>query len=101
MERDFYKSRLNAAGISVLVPDEAGRRYVHDAIYNELVLERFLPETRARFLEIVGGLREEGAQGVVLGCTEIPLLLKQGDCDLPLFDTLAVHARAGVDFLIA
>jgi len=100
MERDFYKSRLNAAGIAVLVPDQTGRQYVHDAIYNGLVLGRFLPETRARFVEIIRCLREEGAQGVVLGCTEIPLLLREADCDVPLFDTLAIHARAGVNFLI-
>jgi len=101
MERDFYKSRLNSAGIAVLVPDEAGRRFVHDAIFNELVLGRFLPETRAAFLEIIGRLHKEGAQGVVLGCTELPLLLQQEHCALPLFDTLAIHAKAGVDFLIA
>jgi len=100
MERDFYKRRLDAAGIAVLVPDQTGRQYVHDAIHNELVLGRFLPDTRARFVEIIRCLREEGAQGVVLGCTEIPLLLREADCDVPLFDTLAIHARAGVNFLI-
>ncbi len=100
MERDFYRKRLEAMGIEVLVPDEDGRRFVNRAIYEELVLANFRSETKATFLEIVRALRERGAQGIVLGCTEIPLLLKQDDCDLPLFDTLGIHARAGVDFML-
>jgi aspartate racemase len=100
MERDFYRARFDAMGIETLVPDEAGRQFVNRAIYGELVLDRFLPETRSAFLEIIAGLRARGAQGVVLGCTEIPLLITQEDCALPLFDTLTIHAKAGVDFLL-
>jgi aspartate racemase len=101
MERDFYRNRVEAMGIEVLVPDQPGRRFVHCAIYGELLLGRFRPETRAAFVNIVHQLHARGAEAVVLGCTEIPLLLKQEDCDVPLFDTLAIHAKAGVDFLLA
>ncbi len=101
MERDFYRGRLAAMGIDVLVPDEPARQFVNHAIYEELVLDRFLPETRSAFLDIIDDLRARGAQGVVLGCTEIPLLIKQEDCELPLFDTLAIHVSAAVDFALA
>jgi aspartate racemase len=100
MERDFYRSRFAAMGIEMIVPDEAGRQFVNRAIYDELVRDRLLPETRAAFLEVIAGLRARGAEGVVLGCTEIPLLIKQKDCALPLFDTLAIHAKAAVDFML-
>ena len=100
MERDFYRYRLEALGIEVVVPDEPARQFVNRAIYGELVLGRFRPETQAVFVDILRQLRGQGAQGVVLGCTEIPLLLRQEDADLPLFDTLAIHAAAGVDFLL-
>ena len=101
MERHFYRKRLEARGIEVVVPDEGGRHFVDCAIYDELVLGRVLPDTRAGFLAVVSQLRARGAQGVVLGCTEIPLVLSQAHCDLPLFDTLAIHAGAGVDFLLS
>ena len=100
MERDFYRSRLEAMGIAVVVPDKQSRRFVHCAIYGELLHGHFRPETRAALVDIVHQLRARGAQAVVLGCTEIPLLLKQEDSDVPLFDTLAIHAKAGVDFLL-
>jgi aspartate racemase len=101
MERDFYRAVLSEMGITVLTPDEADRRYVHDAIYEELVKGQFLAETRARFLQIIDRLRERGASGIVLGCTEIPLLIKPEECALPLFDTLRIHADAAVDFALA
>jgi aspartate racemase len=101
MERDFYRSRLGAMGIATLVPDEPARRFVDRTIYDELVAGRFRPEVKRQFLEIIDQLRGRGAQAIVLGCTEIPLLIQQADCDLPLFDTLAIHARAGVDFSLA
>lgn len=100
MEEDFYRSRLEAAGIGVVVPEERDRLFIHDAILNELLRGDFRDETRARFLEIIGALRRGGADGIVLGCTEIPLLVKQPDVDLPLFDTLAIHAHAAAEFAI-
>jgi aspartate racemase len=100
MERRFYRQRLEAMGIEVMVPEEAARALVHDAIYGELVHGRFTPATKRALLDVVAELRARGAQGVVLGCTEIPLLVKQEDCDLPLFDTLAIHADAAVEFAL-
>lgn len=100
MEKDFYRKRLADAGIEVLVPDEPDRVFIHATILNELLKGAFRPETKTRFLEIVRGLNDRGAEGVVLGCTEIPLILKQEDVDLPLFDTLALHAHAAADFAI-
>ncbi len=100
MERDFYTGRLEAMGIEVIVPDEPARSFVHRAIHDELVLGHYRAMTRAKFLAIFSWLRSRGAQAVVLGCTEIPLLVRQEDCELPLFDTLAIHATAGVDFLL-
>ena len=101
MEMDFYRAKLMAAGITALVPEaEEDRRFIHEAINRELLRGVFLAETKDRFLGIVEALRARGAQGVVLGCTEIPLLLKQGDTDLPVFDTLVIHAKAAVDFAL-
>ena len=101
MERRFYRQRLEAMGIELVVPDEAARAFVHDAVYGELVVGRFEPATKRAFLEVIAELQSRGAQGVVLGCTEIPLLVKQEDSDLPLFDTLAIHAEAAIDFMLA
>ncbi|MEW5765920.1 MAG: aspartate/glutamate racemase family protein [Acidobacteriota bacterium] len=101
MEKDFYTRRLGEAGLQVLVPGEADRAFIHGAIYGELLKGRFLPETRARMLDVIEGLRERGAEGVVLGCTEIPLLVRPEHVDLPLFDTLAIHARAAADFALS
>jgi aspartate racemase len=101
MERAFYRDRLEAKGIDVLVPDGPARRFVDRTIFEELVLGRFREETRSAYLAVVEQLRARGAEGVVLACTEIPLLLRQSDCDLPLFDTLGIHAAAAVDFALA
>ncbi len=101
MEQDFYRKWLEEAGIEVLVPDEVGRSFVDRAIFEELLKEIFREETKARFLDIVEDLRLRGAQGVVLGCTEIPLLLKPSDSPLPLFDTLRIHVEAAVDWALA
>ena len=101
MEQDFYRKRLEEAGIEVLVPDEPKRAFIDRAIFEELLKEVFREETKARFLDIVEDLRLRGAQGVVLGCTEIPLLLKPSDSPLPLFDTLRIHVEAAVDWALA
>lgn len=101
MERDFYAARLRAAGIVTLVPDRDDRAFVDHAILHELVQETFRDETRARFLGIIAELGRRGAEGIVLGCTEIPLLIGPDDAGLPLFDTLRIHAQAAVDFALA
>jgi aspartate racemase len=100
LERRFYRQRLEATGIEVIVPGEAARAFMQDAIYGELVIGRFEASTKKAFLDILAELRSQGAQGVVLGCTEIPLLVKQEDCDLPLFNTMAIHVDAAVDFAL-
>jgi len=100
MEMDFYTKRLKDAGIESLVPEKPDRDFIHDAIMNELLKENFKKETREKFLSIIDDLKAKGAQGIVLGCTEIPLLLKQEDVMLPLFNTLEIHAAAIVDYAL-
>jgi len=97
MEEDFYKGRLvQKHGLNVLVPDAAGRDDVHRIIYDELVAGQIRPESKARYLQIMQDLAARGAQGIILGCTEIGLLVKQEDCQLPVFDTTLIHAQEAV-----
>ncbi|MBB4041846.1 aspartate racemase [Microvirga flocculans] len=101
MEQDFYKGRLQQRhGLDVLVPDERDRRIVHEVIYNELVLGRVRPESRQAYREIIARLIARGAQGIILGCTEIMLLVSQDDSAVPLFDTTTIHALAAVDLAL-
>lgn len=98
MEQDFYKERLSRAqGPAVIIPDEKGRELIHGILYNELCLGEIKAASRDVFQKIIAGLVSRGAQGIVLGCTEIPLLVSQKDYDVPLFDTTTIHARAAVD----
>ena len=101
MEREFYRKKLNDAGIEVLVPEKEERDFVHRTIHEELVKSLFLPQSKQRFLEIIRKLQTRGAEAVVLGCTEIPLLIKQEDTDLPVFDTTRIHSLAAVDFALS
>ncbi|MBT8396742.1 MAG: aspartate/glutamate racemase family protein [Gemmatimonadetes bacterium] len=95
MEKDFYKGRLEEAhGFSVLTPPPRDREVVHRVIYEELVLGKIQEESRREFVKIVGDLADSGAQGVILGCTEIGLLLKQENSPVPVFDTTLIHALA-------
>ncbi|TWG81873.1 aspartate racemase [Cupriavidus gilardii J11] len=97
MEQDFYRGRMqDRHGIEVVVPPEAERQRVHDIIYGELCHGVVRDESRAVYRRIVDGLREQGAEGVILGCTEITLLIAAGDVSLPVFDTTALHAQAAV-----
>jgi aspartate racemase len=100
MEMDFYTKRLSNSGIESLVPEKTEREFIHNAIMNELLKEEFKKETKEKFLNIINDLEQKGAQGIVLGCTEIPLLIKQNDTHLPVFDTLEIHAKAAVDFAL-
>jgi aspartate racemase len=100
MEHTFFVSRLAKRGITAVVPDEADREYIHGSILGELGKGIFTPETKARYASILEGLVARGAQGAILGCTEIPLLLREGDCTVPTFDTMALHVRAAVDFAL-
>ena len=102
MEDDFYCGRLVANhGLDVVIPEQADRETVHRVIYEELVVGEIRPESKARYLEIVAQLVARGAQGVILGCTEIGLLVKQADTRVPLFDTTRIHAEAAVDWALA
>ena len=101
MEGDFYRQRLEEQyGLRVLIPDEPDREVIHRVIYEELVKGRIREGSRDAFIEIIGKLQERGAQGVVLGCTEIPLLVRQTDVPIPVFDTARIHAEAAVDWAL-
>ncbi len=100
MELDFYPSRFAALGIEVILPPEDDRQYIHDAIYEEMGKGLFLPATKARVLSAITQLALRGAEGVVFGCTELPLLVEQRDCVLPIFNTTLIHAEAAVDFAL-
>lgn len=100
MEMDFYKSVLKDNNIEVLVPEPDDRVFIQNTISDQLLKGIFSEESRLRFIEICQDLRMKGAGGIVLGCTEIPLLLKQPDINIPLFNTLVIHARAAVDFAL-
>ncbi len=101
MEQEFYKSRLTARGIEVGIPGPADRLEVNRVIYEELCLGAIREESRRRFRCIALGLGAAGAEGVILGCTEIGLLLRDGDVPLPLFDTTRIHARRAVRLALA
>ncbi len=101
MEEDFYKGRLAAQhGLHVLIPDEAERADIHRIIYEELVVGDIRPESKARYIEIMQRLLARGAEGVILGCTEIGLLVGQEDIDAPVFDTTLIHAQVAVEYAL-
>ncbi len=94
MEQDFYRARLQARGFEVLVPEEEDRGQVHRIIYDELCQGVIGDDARATYRQVMARLAAAGAQGIILGCTEISLLVDQTDADVPLFDTTTLHARA-------
>lgn len=100
MEKAFYRDRLTAAGLDVLVPHEADRREVHRVIYQELVAGKVEASSRATYRDVIARLVERGAEAIVLGCTEIMLLVDQSDSAVPLFDTTSLHALAAVDLAL-
>ena len=101
MEKAFYADALAEKGIRVLVPGAEERRFVDEVIYHELVVGQIREASRRRFVEIIEGLAARGAQGVILGCTEIPLLVREQDVDVPLFDTTLIHAEAALAYALA
>jgi aspartate racemase len=102
MEQDFYKGRLiERHGLEVLVPNDEDRKLVHRVIYDELVRGRAEPASRQAYREVIARLAERGAEAVILGCTEIMLLVTPEDSSVPLFDTTAIHAEAAVEIAIA
>jgi aspartate racemase len=98
MEQDFYKGRLSRLfGLDVLVPDDAGRKTVHEIIYGELVAGVVHEDSRAAYRRVIANLVDRGAEAIILGCTEIMLLVSEADSPVPLFDTTTIHAIAAVD----
>lgn len=101
MEQDFYKQRLiQKHGLEVIIPEEKERDEIHGILYNELCLGEIRDRSKEVFQRIIANLAARGAQGIILGCTEIPLLVSQGDYEIPLFDTTTLHARAAVDYAL-
>ena len=96
MEKDFYKEILKAYGIEVMIPEVNNRDMIHQVIYKELVHGKIEPQSKEAFKKVIKDLEKHGAEGVILGCTEIPLLIKANDVDLPIFDTTAIHAESAV-----
>ncbi|MCJ8351293.1 aspartate/glutamate racemase family protein [Moritella sp.] len=101
MEQDFYKGRLTEDhGLTVLIPNEADRNIVHNVIYKELCLGNSLPGSKAEYLRIIESLANQGAEAVILGCTEIGMLVDQSDTDIILLDTTYIHAKKAVEWAI-
>ena len=99
MEEDFYKGRLmNKYGLDVIIPNENDRQIIHQVIYQELCLGNIKKSSKDQYIEIINKLIESGAEAVILGCTEIPLLIQQEDVKVPLYDTTTIHAEAAVEY---
>lgn len=102
MERDFYKNRLsNNFGVKVIIPDEDDRETIHKIIYRELCYGKIKQSSKEQSIRVINSLIDEGAEGVILGCTELPLLIKQQDSNVPLFDTTKIHALSAVNFALS
>ena len=101
MEKDFYKEFLfNKFGIEVIIPPPEDREQVHKIIYQELVHGRFNDDSREIYKQIISNLEQNGAEGVILGCTEIPLLISASDVNIPTFDTSTIHAEKAVEWAL-
>ncbi|WP_299180587.1 aspartate/glutamate racemase family protein [uncultured Aquimarina sp.] len=100
MERDFYRTILKKYGIDVIIPDVDDRELIHKVIYEELVLGNIQSNSREVYKHIIKDLENKGAEGVILGCTEIPLLIKQQDVDIPIFNTTKIHAERAVEIAL-
>jgi aspartate racemase len=100
MEKEFYKNKLRESGIEPLVPEQDDREFIHETIMRELLKNTILESSRQRFIRIMGDLEKRGAGAIILGCTEIPLLVRPEDSRLPVIDTLQVHCRAAVDYAL-
>ena len=100
MQLGFYSDHLARHGIETIIPEQPDIDYINYTIYNEFSKNIFLPETKAGYLGVISRLKENGAEGIILGCTEIPILVKQSDCDILLFDTAKIHSGAAVDHVL-
>ena len=101
MEQDFYKKKLlEQFGIETIIPDEDERQIVHDVIIDELTHEKINDSSKHKYIQIIDNLVSKGAQGIILGCTEIPLLINQNDVKVPVFDTTKIHSQAAAEYAI-
>lgn len=102
MELDFFKDKLLAKGIEAIIPkSEEDKDFIHTTIFEELGKGLVTDETKKRYLEIANQLIKDGAEGIILGCTEIPLVIKRGDLSVPIFDTALIHSKAAIDFQLS
>ena len=102
MELDFFKDKLLAKGIEAIIPqNDEDKDFIHTTIFEELGKGLVTDETKKRYLEIANQLIKEGAEGIILGCTEIPLVIKSGDLSVPIFDTALIHSKAAVEFQLS
>lgn len=101
MELDFFKDKLKAQNIETLIPEQEDREFIQNTIYNELGKGLIIESTKERYLTVIKKLIENGAEGIILGCTEIPLLIKQNEVAVPLFDTALIHSAAAVEFSLS
>ncbi len=101
MEQDFYSGRLrNQYGLRVMLPTETDRQLVNEVIFNELVLGRIIPESKEQFRQVINSLVERGAEGIILGCTEIPMIVDSSEFGVPIFDTTYIHAEMAVEIAL-
>ena len=101
MQFNFFRDKLAEYEIETIIPGEEDVQMVNDSIYNELAKGIILSQTKQNYLHLINKLIEQGAEGIILGCTEIPLLIKQQDCSVPVFDTTYIHAMAAVNFALS
>jgi aspartate racemase len=101
MEQKFFRDKLTNEGIKTLIPKEDEREFIHSSIFNELGKNIFKLETKKKYLKIIDGLAKQGAEGVIFGCTEIPMLIKPVDCTIKVFDTTLIHAKAAAEFALS
>lgn len=100
MQLGFYTDHLAKFGIETILPDQEEIDYINHTIYNEFSKNIFTADAKTNYLNIIARLKAKGAEGVIGGCTEIPILIKEGDCDIPIFDTAKIHAAAGVQYVL-
>lgn len=101
MEKDFYTNTLiNDFGLEILIPDSNDRQVVHDIIYNELVKGQFTNTSKQKIIEVIKELQSQGAQGIILGCTELPILISESDVEIPIFDTGKIHAHSAIKWSV-
>jgi aspartate racemase len=100
MERAFFRDKLTEQSIEILIPGDEERDFIHYTIFEELGRGIISPKTKQFYIDVINKLVAEGAEGIILGCTEIPLLISADDVDIPLFDTTAIHSKAAVEFAL-